>query len=203
MYINTYNDNQYYSSKYHYMDTINPDEERINNIFLNDEINILFDKKYKLFTGVCYITEYIVDKNMISIDNICINPDNSLYILCDFNRSVSDIITGICSNYKISLLYNDCEIYIKKHDMNEKIALLNIITLPIFCMIFSKIKFKIYFNSIDEFNLAEIKIQYISITLSNKSLKQFAILLKNAKYIYNSIGHIFEDGYMNNKYNLD
>ena len=196
------NKNYKYKYKYHYMDDINPTVEEITNIFIHEEINIIFDKNYKLLTGICYITEYIIDKMSLSNSNIFINPDNSLYIICDFNKNISDIITGTNCNYKISILYNNSEIPLQKYDIDE-IALLNVITLPIFCMIFGSIKFKIYFNSINDFNSNEIKIKYISVTLSNESLKDFARTLKILKYVYNNKGYTFEDGCMYNKNYLD
>ena len=175
--------------KYNYMDEVNPSSDLIGEILINDES----------LTGVCYITEYNVDKTLLSTTDIFINQDNSVYIICNFNKNMSDIITGVMCDYNISLLYNNNEINLPKNDFPH----MNTITFPILCMIYGMIRFKIHFKNRDDFNSATIKIKYISVTLSNKSLVNFNNMLKFTKYIYNNMAITFKDGLIDNKYNLD
>jgi hypothetical protein len=199
-----------------YIKTIETDDTLVNMInkyFIeNDSIKVI--KYYKHFQVD------IMDESPLCEDKC----SGLYYILCNYNKNINDVITNICCNYKFHIvLENSIKLYeidsidfmlknfLKKFPILEnylnKPNYLNEntipITLPVLFMINTKIKFKVYFNSIEEYSKSKIEFKYDCYTFSNKYIKELGSLYKKQKFISNNRGMIFEDGIMKHDFDLD
>lgn len=169
--------------KYIKIDACNPAESDILDMLMNHNID-----------GIWYTNKYIISNdNNIHLPLPCLNEsNNTYYILLNFTKKLSDIITNITCNYKIALLQRGVEILLTPN-----------ITIPIICMIYNSLKFKIYFKNKQDYDSAIIVLQYDSLTLSNTALKLFSNNLKKYKWVINNMGHIIENGVLSDVFNLD
>jgi len=164
------------------LNIINPNDNILHNILTVNK-NII---------GVCYKTEYIIE----NIDTYILN---NFYIIVKFKKNMSDIITNIMCDYKISIVYpNGSEI---------KITDKMIMTLPILFMIYCNFTFKIYFSDIQKF-ISDVKnkrviIKYNSYTLSNECIIELNNCYKLYKSITNNLGMTIANGMIINEYDLD
>ena len=155
-------------------------------------------------------------------------PNGLIYIYYYYNKNIDDIITNIKFNYRYSIVLENTAklinipfvpVFLKKlltsYPMLEyyfsrptEIVENSIpITLPILFMINTKVQFKIYFDSVQEYSESVIKMTYDSYTLSNKMIKKLGADLKNNKdmkyHVSNNRGMVFEDGILTHDYDLD
>ena len=193
------------------LDYINPSSVAINNKFIENDNN----------KAVNYNKHIIVN----IMDESCLyEEDNYCYIIYDYNKSMDDVLLNIKCNYKFSILvenklkvseivsnniilkmflfkYPIIEQYLNKpYNFSENTILT---TLPILFMINTNIKFKIYFNSIEEYSNSHVEFTYECYTFSNNYLKELCNKYKKCKYISNNRGMIFEDGIIKHDFNLD
>ena len=77
------------------------------------------------------------------------------------------------------------------------------VTLPVLFMINTKIKFKVYFNSIEEYSKSKIEFKYDCYTFSNNYIKELCSQYKKYKSIGNNRGMVFEEGVLKYDFDLD
>ena len=162
----------------------------------------------------------IVNKLIVSIDSIVYKKKCEpidIYencILYEYTKCYDDIITNIKCNFKFSIILQptknaanldsikNLELVYPNYKYNPKEIYENsfIITLPVLFMVNTDIRFKIYADKTDGPN---IKLTYDSYTLNNAKLHELNNIYLQKKYITNNRGMIFEEGFLQQDFDLD
>ena len=189
-------------------------DEFINNIFIeNNDIK-----------AIKYNKQFIVDirdESSLFTNSSEIYPH---YIYCNYNKNIDDVIANISCNYKFNIVFENSQklsdivstnfilkSFLQKYPLLENyfnkpyIFSENTIPvmLPILFMINIRIKFQVFFNTMEEYSKSKIEFKYECYTLSNEYLKELTCIYKERKFISNARGMIFENGILKHDFDLD
>jgi hypothetical protein len=201
---------------------INPQIESINNIFIENSMSKDFERNN--IKAVKYNKQFIVD--IMDESRLFTNSSDiyTHYIYCNYNKNIDDIIANISCNYKFNIVFENSQILADITSNNfilksflQKFPLLEDylnksyifsentipVMLPILFMINIRIKFQVFFNSMEEYSKSKIEFKYDCYTLSNEYLKELNCIYKEHKFISNDRGMIFKNGILKHDFDLD
>jgi hypothetical protein len=197
---------------------------------LNPCPETIYEKLNEPIDYIKYNNEVIIKNSMkipLNLNEYQTNPSmNKLYYIISLPLDKEDIISNITCNNKFNMLFEHkhtitdyCpnnkfikyllnafplinKILLKPYEISMKSSNINIV-FPILFMFNTRIKIKIYFDTLDELYNSNIKINYISYTISQRKKLELNKKYIETNSISNNRGMIFTKGILLNDYDLD